>query len=459
MKTRDPHPPRRGGQSICPLIVVAVVLALGLLVPGIAGASTRTPLRLISSQRLDPRLEELSFTTPALTDPTGVRVLLPDGYSSSRRRYPVLYLLHGCCNGTDGYRSWTDKMGAEALTAGLPLIVVMPDGGSNGGYVNWWNFGAQGPPEWETYHVGQLIPWVDGRYRTIASRSGRAIAGLSMGGDGALHYAARHPGMFVSASAYSGAVDLNVVRPAEAAVGLDDDQPLGSYKSEQIRTRAVNAWDLAMNLRGLRLSLRTGNGTNAAGNLVDPVEAVVHAANVSLNDRLDALGIAHVWDDYGPGTHTPLHWSRDLGLDLPLIMQTLRHPPKPPRKVSFTAAEPRYAAYGWRVRIRRRAMEFSTLLRAGRRGFSLVGSGSAVVITPHLYAARSSHSVRIRSKSGTRNATLRADRRGRLRVHLLLGPANQLPQYTQGAAESRFFRTVVSVQKPNNPLTEVTTTR
>jgi len=431
----------------------------GLLIAGPASASARTPLQPISSQRLDPRLEELSFATPALAGPTGVRVLLPDGYSSSRRRYPVLYLLHGCCNGTGGYRSWTDKMGAEALTAGLPLIVVMPDGGSNGGYVNWWNFGAQGPPEWETYHVGQLIPWVDSHYRTIASRSGRALAGLSMGGDGAIKYAARHPDMFVSASAYSGAVDLNVVRPAEAAVGLDDDQPLGSYVNEQIRTRAVNPWDLAMNLRGLRVSLRTGNGMNAAGKLVDPVEAVVHAANVSLHDRLDALGIAHVWDDYGPGTHTPPYWARDLGLDLPLIMRTLRHPPKPPRKVSFTAAEPSYEAYGWRVRVRRSAMEFSTLLKAGRRGFSLVGSGSALVVTPHLYAPRSAHSLRIHSESGTRNATLRADRRGRLRIRLPLGPANPLPEYTPGAAASRFFRTAVSVRDPRSQLTKERDTR
>jgi S-formylglutathione hydrolase FrmB len=443
MKLRDRRPPYAGRARY---LIVAIAVALGLLV-GAAAASARSPLQLVSAQQLDPRLTELTFTTPALDAPTGVRVLLPDGYSSSHRRYPVLYLLHGCCNGNTGYRSWTDKMGAEALTAGLPLIVVMPDGGSSGGYVNWWNFGAQGPPEWETYHVGQLIPWVDSHYRTIASRSGRALAGLSMGGDGAIKYAARHPDMFVSASAYSGAVDLNVVRPIEDAVGLGDDRPLGSYKADQIHTRAVNPWDLAMNLRGLRLSLRTGNGKNAAGTLVDAVESVVHAANVSLHDRLDTLGIAHVWDDYGPGTHSPPYWSRDLGLDLPLIMRTFRHPPAAPRKVSFTAAEPRYEAYGWSVRIRRTAMEFSTLLKAGPRGFVLAGSGGATVVTPRLYAPRSAHSVRIRGEGRTRNTTLHADRRGRLRIRLPLGTPNPLPQFTPGAA-SHFFRTVVSVRDP-----------
>jgi S-formylglutathione hydrolase FrmB len=423
----------------------ALFVVLGLLIAGPASASARPPLHPVSSQRLDPRLEELSFTTPALAEPTGVRILLPDGYSSSRRRYPVLYLLHGCCNGTTGFRSWTDKMGAEALTAGLPLIVVMPDSGSNGGYVNWWNFGAQGPPEWETYHVDQLIPWVDSHYRTIASRSSRALAGLSMGGDGAIKYAARHPDMFVSASAYSGAVDLNVVRPAVAAIGLDDDRPLGDYESDQIRTRAVNPSDLAMNLRGLRLSLRTGNGRNADGKLIDPVEAVVHAANVSLHDRLEGLGIAHVWDDYGAGTHTAPYWSRDLGLDLPLIMRAFRHPPKPPKKVSFTAAEPRYEAYGWRVRIRRTWLEFSSLLRAGPRGFDLVGSGNALVTTRRLYAPRSEHSVTIHGASGTHTATLRADGRGRLRIRLRLGPASA--------------RTVVSVQNSKSPPTKERDTR
>jgi S-formylglutathione hydrolase FrmB len=429
---------------------LALVTALCLLLAGQAAAAPRNPLRLVSSQQLDPRLTELSFTTPALADPTGVRVLLPDGYSSSHRRYPVLYLLHGCCNGITGYRSWTDKMGAEALTAGLPLIVVMPDSGANGGYVNWWNAGAQGQPEWATYHINQLIPWVDGHYRTIATRSGRALAGLSMGGDGAIKYAATHPDMFVSASAYSGAVDLNIVRPAEASVGLDDDRPLGSYTTEQIRTRAVNPWDLAMNLRGLRLCLRTGNGRDAAGDLVDIVEFVVHSANVSLHDRLGALSIPHVWDDYGPGTHTAPYWTHDLGQDLPLIMRTFKRPPAAPKRVSFTAAEPSYEAYGWRVRVRRLAMEFSTLLKAGPRGFALIGSGRALVITPRLYAPRSEHSLTIRSQAGARKTNRRADARGRLRLRVPLGPANPLDQYSpaEQASPSHFFRTTVTVHDP-----------
>jgi S-formylglutathione hydrolase FrmB len=443
MKQRDRRPPRAGQR---PRLIALALAAICLLLWGAAPASARSPLRLVTTSRVDPRLTELTFTTPALAEPTGVRVLLPDRYASSHRRYPVLYLLHGCCNGNTGFRTWTDKLGAEALTSGLPLIVVMPDSGADGGYVNWWNAGAQGPPEWETYHIGQLIPWIDGHYRTVAGRSGRALAGLSMGGDGAIKYAARHPDMFVSASAYSGAVDLNIVRPATDSVGLGNDQPLGSYVNEQIRTRAVNPTDLAMNLRGLRLSLRTGNGKDADGHVVDVVEAVVHAANVSLHDRLDSLGIQHVWDDYGPGTHSGPYWTRDLSLDLPLIMRTFRKPPHPPRKVSFTAAEPRYEAYGWQVSMRRAAMEFSTLLKAGPRGFALVGSGAGLVVTPRLFSPRSGHVVAIRGQNGAKKTVrLHADRRGRLHIHVPLGPANPLPQYSPNAAPSRFFQASVAI--------------
>src|SRR5437763_17176752 len=116
---------------------IASVLALALaLAPTCASAS---PLRLINSHRLDARLVELTFQTPALRGDTNVRVLLPAAYrSSGNRRYPVLYLLHGS---VDDYRSWTDKGDAEHLTSGLPLIVVMPNAGNGGFYSDWFNNG------------------------------------------------------------------------------------------------------------------------------------------------------------------------------------------------------------------------------------------------------------------------------------------------------------------------------
>jgi poly(3-hydroxybutyrate) depolymerase len=106
---------------------------LAVLVAVLAAAPARAAdhdIQLVSSQQLDSRLTELTLSTPALKEPTHVRVLVPDGYEASAERYPVLYLLHGAFgNDTD----WTTAGDAEAITAGAPLIVVMPDGGQVAG--------------------------------------------------------------------------------------------------------------------------------------------------------------------------------------------------------------------------------------------------------------------------------------------------------------------------------------
>jgi hypothetical protein len=94
------------------------------------------------------------------------------------------------------------------------------------------------------------------------------------------------------------------------------------------------------------------------------------------------------------------------------------------------------------VSVRRKTLEFSTLSKAGRRGFTLSGSGSATVTTPARYAPGQALSVRVRGK--TRG--LRANRRGRLRVTVPLGPANARQQYTAGA-RTRVFTTRVTIRR------------
>src|SRR4051812_4760772 len=207
--------------------------AVTLLATLITGPVRAAGLRLVSSARLSPRLVELTMATDALAAQTHVRVLLPSGYDQSGTTpYPVLYLLHGAI---DDYRAWTDKGDAAAIPAGSPLIVVMPDGGAEGNYVDWYNFGSGGPPMWETYHIGQLIPWIDGHFRTVASRAGRAVAGLSMGGNGAIAYASLHPDLFTATASFSGALDTNNLE--EQAVtgtgGIQSDKPPGAIFGER----------------------------------------------------------------------------------------------------------------------------------------------------------------------------------------------------------------------------------
>ncbi|UPT46898.1 esterase family protein, partial [Streptomyces sp. WAC00303] len=162
-------------------------------------------LRIVDRDERDPRMRYFRFATDAIGWDPGVNVLLPDGYHTSGRRYPVLYLFHGGGTGQDFITF--DRMGIRAWTAGKPLIVVMPDGGAAGWYSN--PVGSNvGPRNWETFHIAQLLPWVDANFRTYAEYDGRAVSGFSMGGFGALKYAAKYYGHFASVSSHSGPASL-----------------------------------------------------------------------------------------------------------------------------------------------------------------------------------------------------------------------------------------------------------
>jgi S-formylglutathione hydrolase FrmB len=402
--------------------------------------------RLLDTERLSPRLQELTFRTSALAAPTKVRSLLPANYASMREHhYPVLYLLHGASGDRTSWTT-TGQGDAEALTAKLPLIVVMPDGGRGGFYTNWFNNGAGGQPRWEDWHIKQLIPWVDSHYRTLAVRRERAIAGLSMGGFGTFSYASRHPDLFTAALSLSGAVDPltppGLGPPVIDAISGNDGGPPGSLwgplATQEVRWRAHNPYDLAENLRGLELWMRTGNGQPGGpfggGNNIDATEAGVFVMATEVHKRLLDLHIPHVFDDYGPGHHLWAYWNRGLKQTLPAIMKRFHRGSKPPRRITFKAAEPSYSAYGWSVRIKRPALEFSTLSKATKRGFTLSGSGSATVTTPARYKPRTTYTVRVR---GTKRIA-RADRRGHLRIAVPLGPGNPVQQYTTGSSTKVF---------------------
>src|SRR4051812_11115482 len=110
-------------------IVAGVVAVLAFAVP------RAQALEVVRADALSARLTDYTLRTPSMPADVHVRVLRPTGYDPARR-YPVLYLLNGCC---EDWRSWTDLGGAEAITAGLPLIVVMPEGGYDGNYTDWFN--------------------------------------------------------------------------------------------------------------------------------------------------------------------------------------------------------------------------------------------------------------------------------------------------------------------------------
>jgi hypothetical protein len=210
-----------------------------------------------------------------------------------------------------------------------------------------------------------------------------------MGGFGAMSYAARHSGLFAFAGSYSGAVDI-VNNGAVAAVIAFEAPADGGKPGDQFGDRVVNEsvwrahnpWDQAARLRGLVLTVHTGDGQagpyDSNGRPQDPIEEQVHEMSVSFHRRLVDLGIPHRWDDYGGGTHSWPYWQRDLRDDLPSMMATFAHPPAAPGPAPGCRTRRRFVV---RLPRRRGLVIRSVVLRInGRRAASLTGNRRTVAV-------------------------------------------------------------------------------
>ncbi len=331
----------RGWSPLCRLsapirvawpMMLAVIVVLGGLACGgstKARSGTRSPggvaqLRIVATTVLSARMRDLTVASPALGRTVKVRLLLPVHYSARPEgRWPVLYLLHGCC---DTYQSWTRSTDVEALTAHSDVLVVMPDGGKAGFYSDWLS-----GPRWETFHLVELRRILEREYR--ASKV-MAVAGVSMGGLGALAYAARHPGLFRAAASFSGIVDTRLT-PQESmryvdlvrSQGEDPGHLWGDPRGDSAVRAAHNPYDLAPGLRGTQLFVAVGTGQpgplDPAGTAASTIETSLAAENAAFAERLRALKIPAQVDFYGPGTHDWPYWQRDLHHAWPLLQHAL----------------------------------------------------------------------------------------------------------------------------------------
>jgi S-formylglutathione hydrolase FrmB len=152
-----------------------------------------------------PRAECLSAPSKILGHPVAYCVLLPPSYDSEKaRRYPILYLLHGLGDNeqmlihSGGFNLVEDLWERHQLG---DLLIVTPDGGSSF-YIN----SRDGQRRYEDFFLQEFLPQIEKRYRTRAGRASRGIAGISMGGYGALHLAFRHPELFGAVGAHSAAL-------------------------------------------------------------------------------------------------------------------------------------------------------------------------------------------------------------------------------------------------------------
>jgi diacylglycerol O-acyltransferase / trehalose O-mycolyltransferase len=298
--------------------VLAALLAVGCgngAEPGPDRAPSGAAVR--AERQVAPRVLDLTVRSPALGADARVRLLTPVGWSKDGRRWPVLYLLHGCC---DTYVSWTRSTDVERLPALREVLVVMPEGGEVGFYSDW-----RDGPAWETFHVDELRRLLE---RDYAAGSRRAIAGLSMGGLGAIGYAARHPDMFRAAASFSGT--LHPLGSPQAYLSLfaaHTDDPGAIWGDPDAHRETWEAHDptvLAGRLRGTPLFVSSGDGRpgpyDPPGADRDAIERSVLAESRAFAAELRRLDIPVVTDFYGRGTHDWPYWERELRRALPLLL-------------------------------------------------------------------------------------------------------------------------------------------
>ncbi|GHF52994.1 hypothetical protein GCM10010218_38060 [Streptomyces mashuensis] len=305
------HPTRRGILKAVGGASAALALGAGGVLASAASAHAAGDgfgLRIVDRNESDPRMWYYRFATREIAWAPAVNVLLPDDYHTSGRTYPVLYLLHG---GLEDFISF-DVKGIRPWTADKPLIVVMPDGGPAGWYSNPVSTNV-GPRNWETFHINQLIPWVDANFRTYAEYDGRAVSGFSMGGFGALKYAAKYWGHFASVSSHSGPASLRgnaagipggVVHWANlssAAKELGGGTVYGAPFWDQARVTADNPVERVESYRNKRIFLVSG--TSPEPTFWDRFnETAVLETQREFRGFLGRAGIPHEWHEV-PGGH------------------------------------------------------------------------------------------------------------------------------------------------------------
>jgi S-formylglutathione hydrolase FrmB len=221
----------------------------------------------------------------------GIYVLLPE----QKGPFPVLYLLHGL---SDNHTAWMRRTSIERYAENLPLIIVMANG-ERGWYCN--DPSPSGLP-WEDYISGSLVKFVDQAFPTIPHASGRVIAGLSMGGYGAILHHLRHPDVFSAASSHSGGVAFNCRR---FQINGDIDRlsqpfPAGQY----------DLFALARKAKKSQVKLRMDCGT----------EDFLLEHNRAYHQHLTKLGIEHAYAEF-PGVHEWDYWDRHIGDTLDFAMR------------------------------------------------------------------------------------------------------------------------------------------
>lgn len=190
-------------------------------------------------------MDNVSLTSKILKSERKYAVYLPPDYDKSERSYPILYLLHGAGDDQTGWVQFGEvlQIADKAILEGkaTAMIIVMPDANTGTrGYAN----NATGSWRYEDFFFEELMPFVEKKYRVKQEKRYRAIAGLSMGGEGTFTYALHHPELFSAACPLSAATGPSNLEDTRARLRRDnptiDDSLITKFYNRQSVLALVN---------------------------------------------------------------------------------------------------------------------------------------------------------------------------------------------------------------------------
>jgi S-formylglutathione hydrolase FrmB len=278
-------------------------------------ATTLLVLLVCLSVHANGRVETVRFQSKLVGAALPYNVILPPDYdTSTTTRYPVLYLLHGL---TGHYSDWASRTNVADHAAQYRMIVVTPEG-NDGWYTN---NATVTTDKYESYILDELIPDVQQRYRTIEARYGRAIAGLSMGGYGAIKFGLKSPQTFAFAASMSGAFAITRIPEKDLRqLGPVLLKLFGPFGSD---TRKANdIFDIVENLSAAHMAALPyfyfDCGTE------DPLPSVF-TSNRDLAKLMFDKKIPHEFRQL-PGDHSWAYWDQQIPHILEIASQRMRVP-------------------------------------------------------------------------------------------------------------------------------------
>ena len=241
-------------------------------------------------------------------------VILPARYKNETKRYAVVYLLHGL---TGHFDNWASKTELASYAVDHDYIFIMPEGGDG-----WYTDSAkENNDRYESYLTEELIPEIDKKFRTIADKKHRAVAGLSMGGYGSIKFGLKHPEKFGLVGSFSGALGVTAFSEKEVK-GAFLQSILNIFGEVGSQTRKEN------DVFGIVRDLPKEKIKDLPFIYLDcGTEDFLYKTNREFADLLQQKKIPHEFREL-PGGHTWTYWNAQVQEFLRLSAKYLNSPPQ-----------------------------------------------------------------------------------------------------------------------------------